>query len=191
MKKTFLGLFLLLIVIFSIYKIYQRSNLLTVKPMNNDQQVNQTGLIKKPYNKIKSSWPEGAVLGNVLTVTEDSITVKELLSFQCFYSFDYTWDENNTLSEEEIDTKYNTEYLPWCTDPSGGSLYEETGKSLTYNFDDKTIFTAIVPNSDPIMQNVTKRIFMQNVEKYEPNQMMITLKLNGSIVTKIEEVYND
>ncbi|MEI8270411.1 MAG: hypothetical protein WCG45_03495, partial [bacterium] len=87
--------------------------------------------------------------------------------------------------------QYNTEYLPWCEDPSGGTLYKETGKDLTFIFDDKTLFSITVFDQDSLMGNVTKKIFIQKIEEYKPYPMMATLTLNGTIVTRIDEVYND
>ncbi len=190
MKKIILPLLILGILVIA-YKAYPiQKNEIKENTQAEKSQVS-TLADKKTYNKIKNEWPKGDILGNILDITENTVTIKELINWKCFYAFDYLFDEDNKLSNEEIDTKYNLEYFPWCKDPSGGTSYEETGKNLTLNFKNTTSFFIITYNPNVQLSRVEKNIFIQRVKEHKPYNMMVTLTVDGNTVVRMEEVYND
>ncbi len=138
----------------------------------------------KSYNKIIIN-EEGKILGSIISIDKDKITIKEIQNYQCFFAIDYVAEG---LSHDQIDTKYNDGNLPWCTDPSGATYYVETGKNLVFKLDDKTIFSIIDYSNDGIRFSTTTRDAFLKLE--QANQILKITAQNETAL-HIEEVYVD
>lgn len=189
--KKIIFLVLIVVIIFISYKAYVIEKVVQEEKLINPLEVTD---IKsgKQYNKVKDSWPgEGDVFGSVSAIDENEIVIEELINWKCFYSFDYTWDDKNTLSTEEIDGKYNLEYLPWCNDPSGGTLYEYTGEKLVFEIKPETKFSITIFSENASSGNVSMEDFIEKAKSYEPYKMMVGLTTKNNQLIKVSEIYND
>lgn len=189
--KKIIFLLLIIVIVFISYKAYISEEVVQNKEPVTVQEIADTKS-NKQYNRIKDSWPnEGDVLGSVSTINENEIVIEEIVSLKCFYSFDYTWDDSSAMSTEEIDEKYNLEYLPWCNDPSGGTLYEYTGKNLVFKIKPETTFSITMFSEDSSSGNVSMKDFIKKVSEYKPYKMMVGLTTKDNQLIKVSEIYND
>lgn len=132
--------------------------------------------------------------GSFVSLRNNQITLKEFLNLPCFYQFDYILDEQNTLSDDEIDMKYNTKNLPWCSDPSGGTLHISTNTNVTYDVDSNTTYLLIIKGKEATLgrykvslDEFTKEMNGQSGKTYP--ELMITVK--GGSAQSVEQLYED
>lgn len=146
------------------------------------------------YNEVEQPKAQNQIYGSIAILSQDKITVKELLNLQCFYIFDYIWDSNNDQSYEEIDKEYNPENLPWCSDPSGGSLYRETGKQITFDINPKTTFLlwqdAFKDKTKSMKSDFFGSVNVPSDESYFGELVLVTFD-KSKTATRIEVVYTD
>lgn len=150
-----------------------------------DTWTEQQNKTKKSYNIIEEPLESNQIIGGILSIDSSQITIYKIKNLKCFYAFDYIWDESNKLSEEEIDQKYNTDYLPWCQDPSGGTYYIETKEKFAFNFTSSTKFLLWQDR----MEQKTSSTKEEFIKKVSNDKVLITF--NGGTAISIESVYED
>ncbi len=156
----------------------------------NKAQYEKLNAGKKPYAMIdRETVPKNQMLGKILAVDQSEIAVEKVLDLECFSGFngDYGSESVTSLSEKELDAKYNAENLPWCTSWSGGSglFFSDTGEGFTYGFDADTAFL-VQERADASGTAVTKEAFLKNVDAGHAQALITT---DGSTARTVELQY--
>jgi hypothetical protein len=143
--------------------------------------------ISKPTKYVEIRLDQPYVYGNFNTASQNQLEIKELLNLECFYVFDY----GDEVTHIELDSA-NTKKLPWCEDPSGGTLLKPTGKMLVYEFDEKSHFSLwnLAPEKPKL--SLSKEVFIKRIN--ESKGELIKLKVRKdtkNIIDTIETVYTD
>ena len=126
-------------------------------------------------------------LGWNISISGKVLKYNEVMSRECYYAFDHMGEN---LSKDEINRIYNPKGLPWCTDPSGGTLYEFTEKVASVGVDEKTEYVIFDSPKDKIeYKPVSQDAFLASIKK--DARAIVELSVQDGIARRVEEIYQD